>query len=149
MMQFSKGFINFNKEILSGELGAILGAQAIGLIIKDMNLSETSISFLVVLGAILGSAVFYLPLRIFHQKKKDDFSVSNFSKGIILYSLAAILLTVIVYYPTLFFLEKYLLKYIKEVNLSILLAQTIAFLMFLLFINIYRFILKKYFNKEI
>ncbi len=148
-MHISKSFINFNKEILSGELGAFLGAQTMGLVIKHINLNKSQISFLVVLGAILGSALFYLPMRIFHQKKKDNFSVTNFSKDIVLYSMAAILLTVSVYYPTLFFLERYLLRFVKEVNLSILLAQTIAFLMFLIFINIYRFILKKYFHKEL
>ncbi len=148
-MKFSKGFFHFNKEILSGELGAFLGAQVVGLIVKHLDLTKSQLSFLVVLGAVLGSAMFYLPMRIWHQKQRDDFSVGTFSKDVVLYSMAAIILTISVYYPTLFFLERFLLKFIKEVNLSILVAQSIAFLLFLFFINVYRLILKVYFHKEL
>jgi uncharacterized membrane protein YeaQ/YmgE (transglycosylase-associated protein family)/uncharacterized protein with PQ loop repeat len=148
-MKFSQSFIHFNKEILSGEVGAIVGAQLAGFIIRHFELNETIMSSLVVVGAIVGSALFYLPMRIYHQKKRDNFSVSRFSKDLILYSLAAILLTVLFYYPTLFFLDKYLLKVISDVNLAVFVSQTIAFLVFLILINIYRFFLKIFFHKEI
>ncbi len=148
-MKLSKSFFHFNKEILSGELGAFLGAQTAGLIIHDFEFSKNLTSALVVAGAVVGSTVFYLPMRLFHQKKRKNFSVSGFSKGVALYSVAAVSLTFLVYYPTLFFGQKLFSHFVNNINLAILLAQTLAFGSFLLFINIYRLILKIYFKKEL
>lgn len=148
-MKISKYFINFNKEILSGEVGAILGAQLAGFISRFFYFSEKVISSLAVLGAVLGAGILYLFVRIINQKKTDNFTINKFSKDIVFYSCGAISLTVLVYYPSLYFLEKYLLKLVKDVNVTTFIAQTLAFILFLIFINLYRYILKKCFKRII
>lgn len=148
-MAITKGFINFNKEILSGEIGAIAGAQMAGLITRNFELSEKMISSLSVIGAIVGAGIFYLIARILNHRKRDDFNVKKLSKDIAYYTSGAIIITVLIYYPSMYFINKKFLHYIKDVNLSTLIAQTIAFILFVLFINIYRYILKIRFKKEI
>ncbi len=149
IMKFSRAALNFNKEILFGELGAIAGAQAFGYISSKTGHPHSVTSTLVVIGAMVGSALFYLTVRLYNQKKSKAFSLKKFSTDLLYFTPIALILTIGIYYPSLFLFEQYFLKNLHVVILSTFLAQSLAFTFFLTGINIYRMILIKSFKRKL
>ncbi|MEM4259308.1 MAG: hypothetical protein QXS38_00910 [Candidatus Pacearchaeota archaeon] len=138
-----RAFINFNKEILFGEIGALIGAQVFAFFAYLITESSTKISASATIGAVLGAAVFFLSLRFYHKKCEKDFCKTKFATDLFYFTPAAFVLTILVYYPTLFFLDRYLLNMHFYVSAATFIAQLIAFLCFMITINIYRFLLLK------
>ncbi len=147
--KISRAALDFNKEILFGELGAITGAQVFGYISSKSGSSHSLTTILVVAGAMIGSAAFYLASRFYHQKKAKEFSINKFRTDLLYFTPVALTLTIGIYYPSLYFLEKYFLEKIHTIILSTFLAQTLAFVFFLTGINIYRIILLKSFKRKL
>ena len=73
-MKISKRAIDFNKEMLFGEIGSFLGAQTFGLVFSNITSNINIISFSVIAGAILGAALFFLSARIYNQSRKRTLS---------------------------------------------------------------------------
>ncbi len=144
--RISKEMSEFNKEILFGELGAIIGTQTFGYISSKLTNFENVISFFVVLGAIIFASLFWLFLRYYHKQKKG-YGVKEIIKDTFYFTPVSAILTILLYYPTLFLITKYLLINKLNVHFSAIIAQTIAFFLFLLGINVYRKFLIKYFKK--
>ncbi len=148
-MKLSKGAINFNKELLFGEIGAIIGAQIFGYISSLITSSTSIISSLVVAGAIMGAALFFLSLRAYHKSRKGKLSKIKFAQDLLYFTPIAFILTLIVYYPSLFFLSNYFLTNEYHVIFSTFISQISAFILFLIAINFYRYILLKTIKKEL
>lgn len=148
-MKISKNLINFNKEILFGEIGAIVGIQIVDYIFSKMNYPANLFSYIIVMGAIVGASLFWFIMRIYDKTRKDKYPEKKIIEDISYYAPAAFILTSIFYYPTLFFATKYFLEHNRRVELSSTFAQIIAFGLFLLGINIYRYILNKYYHKTL
>ena len=133
----------FNKEILLGEVGAIIGAQIASFCSFIFKLDHHVTSMLTVAGSLAGSLIGYTGTRIYHQKKMKTLSIEKFTKDVIFYSPAAFILTITVYYPTLYFLDSFFLDKAIHAMISAFIAQFSAFFLFLICINIYRLILAK------
>lgn len=155
---------DFNKEILFGELGALLGAPLLSFIVAGLITSPNISSFVVadnpakipsiissfaVIGAILGAAVFWLLMRAYDEKKRKELSLKHLASDISYFTPGAFVLTLLVYYPLLFLISKHLLNQDYRVLSSVILSQFVAFSLFLISINIYRRFIWKYFGKKL
>ncbi len=145
----SKSAINFNKELIFGELGAIAGAQVFGYVSSLFSASSNVISSFATIGAIIGAAIFFLSLRIYDKFKEKDLSRKKFANDLLYFTPVAFVLTLLVYYPMLFFADRYLLNNEHHVFYATLAAQLIAFACFLILINIYRYALIKLAGKRL
>lgn len=143
----AKSFIDFNKELFCGEVGAIISAPLFAYIASKFNYSPGMISTFAVGGAIFGAAVFWLGTRIYDKKRGHEFSAKGMANDIAYFTPVAFLITLALYYPTLFFLSKKLLTYSGGIVSSVFLSQIIAFSLFLVAINVYRMILATFFRK--
>lgn len=148
-MKISKDAVDFNKELLFGELGAIIGAQISSYICSKISSSISVISAFTVIGAIIGAAVFFLSLRIYYKIKNKDFSRRKLVGDLLYFTPVAFILTSIIYYPSLFFFEKYFLTHQYRIAFSTFVSQALAYLFFLISINIYRYILLKTTGKNL
>lgn len=148
-MNITKETINFNKEILFGEFGAIVGIQTVSFISSRVNYSVNLLSYMVVIGAIVGASLFWFLMRLYDKTRKTKYPEKNIIEDIEYYAPAAFVLTSIFYYPTLFFATKYFLEHNRMVEYSATISQIIAFGLFLIGINIYRYVLNKYYGKSL
>ena len=142
-----KTTINFNKEILFGELGALACAPLTSYIASHFTSNVKFISLSAVIGAIAGGTIFWLSMRIHDKGIEKRLSVRGIADDIRYFTPAAFLLTLLVYYPTLFFVSLDLLSKQNKVLSSIIFSQITAFFFFLLMINAYRYILAKLYGK--
>lgn len=148
-MKISKETINFNKEILFGEAGALIGTQAGGDISSIFTKNVDIISYSVVFGALVMASVFWLLMRAYDKSRHDKYSLDKFKNDLKYFTPASAFLTFTIYYPVLFFVTRRFLLHNRIVEFSSVLAQSIAFSLFLIGINIYRYILNKYYQKKL
>ncbi len=148
-MVISKEAFDFNKELLFGEVGALIGAQTFSYIASHLTDSVNLISYSTVLGAILAAALFWVSIRVYDEKKRKELSRKKFTEDLAYFTPVAFILTSIIYYPSLFFISRYFLEHKDKVVYSVFLSQLIAFSLFLIAINIYRHILLKWFGKKL
>lgn len=140
---------DFNKELIFGEVGAMICAPLSAFIASKFTNTTDIISSIAVAGSILGACIFWIAMRISDQKKRHMLSKNKFIKDIELFTPVAFVLTLLIYYPSLFLISKYLLTQGNKVISSVIGSQLIAFATFLAAINIYRIILIKLYNKEL
>jgi hypothetical protein len=148
-MTITKEAIDFNKEILFGELGAVVGTQSFGYAASKLTPSVNVISYSVVIGAIIVASLFWFLMRIYDRKIRRSYSDKKIIEDIAYFTPASAALTILFYYPTLFLITKHLLENSTKVYYSAILAQIIAFSIFIVGINIYRKILIKYYGKTL
>lgn len=146
-MKITKETINFNKEILFGELGAIVGIQIFGNLFYRLDVPSDLLSYLIVLGAIIGASLFWFAMRLYDKTRKQKYPEKSIIEDISYFAPGSFILTVIFYYPTLFFVTKYLIEKNKLIEYITTIPQIIAFILFLITINIYRKMIIKYYNK--
>jgi len=146
MFNIKKSTLDFNKEILFGEIGALIGAPFISFLVSRFTKTIALISASAVIGALIGGSVFWLFMRIYDEEKKHIFSMHHLEKDILYFTPAAFLSGLLVYQPILFFLSDYFLSKGEIVVLSVLASQVLAFSFFLTLMNIYRKIVNKYFR---
>ncbi len=82
----TKNTINFNKEIIFGEIGALIGTPLSSYIISKFIPSVRAIAFSAVLGGIIGGALFWLFMRSYDKKIEKKFSVKNLAEDIIYFT---------------------------------------------------------------
>jgi hypothetical protein len=148
-MKISREAFDFNKEILFGELGSLIGIQVATLLSIHFPRYPNLIPHFIVLGASVIGSLFWLMARIYYKSKKEKYSEKKFLSDIEFFTPASVLFAFLFYYPALFFTSKFLLEHHKAIEFSAILSQVVAFLVFLLAINIYRYILLKVFNKKL
>lgn len=142
-----KSLINFNKEIVFGEIGSILGAPLFAFIVSRFSKNSDLISGSAVAGGIIGMAIFWLYARI--ADKGDKYSLKSLGDDVKYFTPAAFILAIIFYHPTLFFVSKSFLLNGERVLYSVIFAQFAAFLFFLFGMNIYRYFLMKIVGKKL
>ena len=142
-------FLDFNKQIVVGEIGSLIGAPLAGTLCSLFTQNPNTISGFTVAGSLIGASLFWLITRILDEKRKKQFSTKKLFGDIAFYTPAAVTLVFLVYQPTLFFLTKTFLNSKMFVTLAVILSQIIAFMLFLVLINIYRIVIKKYFKREL
>jgi hypothetical protein len=147
-MKISKETLNFNKEILFGEIGSLIGIQIVSFISMNFFFYPKLIPYLTVLGGMIGGSFSWLWARVYYKSKEGDYPRKKFFKDIEYFTPASVLFSVLFYYPVLFFASKHFLIH-HQVEFSTITAQILAFGIFLAGINLYRYILLKVFKKEL
>jgi hypothetical protein len=147
-MKLSKHFWDFNKEILFGELGTLMGIQFVNLLASSFSFPINLIPHFVVLGAIIGGSLFWLLARVYYRSKEEKYSEKKFFNDVKYFLPASTFFTFAFYYPVLFFATKHFLEH-HELEFSTILAQVIAFCAFIIGINIYRYIILKVEGKNL
>lgn len=140
--------IDFNKEILTGEIGALLCAPLFGFIGSVIIRNPTFIAFFTLFGSVIGGSIFWASMRIYDQKKRNEFSLKRFTKGISFYTPVAFLISLLAAYPTVFFVTRSISNsHLHIYFLSSLAGELSGFIVFLILINCYRYVLEHHFNK--
>ena len=136
-----KKIFDFNKEILFGELGAVISAPIIAYFASLFTTSTNIISAVAVLGSIAGASLFWILMRAYDESRRHE--LSHLATDIGYFTPAAFLATLLFYYPTLFLISRHLLSQDYRVAASVILSQILAFSMFLVAMNLYHFYLRK------
>ncbi len=150
-MNFKEDFLNFNKEIILGEVGAIIGAQVTSYFVSNATMSASTISTSAVLGSIVGASLFWVATRVYDKIKtsRRGFSSKSFVEDLAYFTPVAFILTSLIYYPSLYYFSEYLIKNSGHVTIPVFFSQTGAFLLLLMALNFYRYLLYKYAGKEL
>jgi uncharacterized membrane protein YeaQ/YmgE (transglycosylase-associated protein family) len=150
-MRFSEDFINFNKEIIFGEFGAVAGAQIASYLVSNSTNSASTISTSAVIGSIIGASLFWVATRIYDKIKtsRRGFSSKRFVEDMAYFTPVAFILTSLIYYPSLYYFSEYLIKNSGHVTIPIFFSQAGAFLLLLIALNFYKYLLYKYTGREL
>ncbi len=146
-MALSRRAVDFNKEILIGEIGALAGAPLFGVIGSLIISRPDVISTFTVLGSILGGFLSWFITRIYDERKEEEFSAKKLARKLSLYTPAAFLVSILIGYPVVFFVTRTLSMRDNITAFSSLMGELSGFVIFLILINTYRYVLLKYFNK--
>ncbi|MEK6945545.1 MAG: hypothetical protein AABW63_02015 [Nanoarchaeota archaeon] len=144
-----RSFIDFNKELFFAEVGATLGTPLFAFLVSRFSHNVSTISASAVLGGIFGSAVLWIVTRVYDKNKTRRYSVKNFANDVLYFTPVAFLVSVLFYYPTIFFLSRHFIRLDHRVFTSVVFSQLIAFCLFVTFMNIYRYLLYTKTGKEL
>ncbi len=133
----------FNREVLLGECGALLVANAAATGAGKYTTQPGVISGVAVAGTLVGGAVFWLAARIYDRRAEHRLAARQVAADIGYFTPAAIVLGLLVYDPSIYLTSRYFLVKGEAVTASVLLGQVIAFGLFLLCLNIYRVVLRR------
>ncbi len=142
-MRISKRFIDFNKQLLFGEMGALTGTPLFPLITAQLTSDAAIISFSAVVGGLVAGSVFWLLMKIRDERKHGTVSVRHLAGQIAWFSPAAFILGLLIYQPTLFFAARHLIKSQTPVVYAVLASQALAFTLFLAAMNLYRLLVNR------
>jgi len=144
-----KSFFNFNKQILAGEAGAWVSAPLIAWIVSRFTGVAATISAYAVIGSIIGGSGVWLAMRVHDRKAQHAYSFKNLATDVAYFTPVAFIFTALVYYPVLFFLSEKLILGDHYIIVSVLVSQFIAFSLFFMLLNAYRYFLKKFTGKAL
>jgi hypothetical protein len=139
-----KTTLEFNREILFGECGALLAANPTAMAVAHFTKNTSLISGSAVAGTLLGGALFWLAARIYDKKKRKEFDTRSLASDIGYFTPAAVVLGFVVYDPSIYLTSHSILKGGGPVLLAVLVGQVVAFGLFLACMNIYRIILLRF-----
>ncbi|MES2213597.1 MAG: hypothetical protein V4473_02035 [Patescibacteria group bacterium] len=142
-MEMHPTIFNFNKEIIFGESGAFIFVNVGVPIISHFTRNPTYIAFSAVGSTLLGGSIFWLAARIYDRENNSKINIKKIASDIGYFTPAAIILGLIIYDPSIYFLTHYLLTHEYQTQVSVLIAQVVSFFLFLIFMNIYRHLLYK------
>lgn len=149
-MKKEKGrLVDFNKEIVFGEIGALVGSSLGAYLSFIISGNEKLVPTFSVVGSMLGSTVLYLSTKIYDKIKRKELSLKNLIHDLIYYTPVAAPLRIFMGYPLLYFFARFFLRNGVGAFYSGALGEFLSFLVFLLMINIYRIVLFRFFKKRI
>jgi len=140
-LKISESAVNFNKELLFGEVGSMIGAPLFSYISSKFTSSIETISTVTVVGAAIGASAFWLGMRIHDKLRKGEASEKKFLEDLAYLVPVASLLVFTIYYPSLYLLSQYLLEHDYRAVSSAIISQVSSYTLFLLLINTYRYFL--------
>ena len=138
-----KRIFDFNKEIFFGELGAFISIPIITYLVAHFTKNATLISSAAVVGSIAGASLFWILMRAYDDKRRHELSFKRLATDVSYFTPAAFATTLLVYYPVLFLLSRYMIIKDSVIFRSVIIAQLIAFSLFLLVMNFYHHYLYK------
>jgi uncharacterized membrane protein YeaQ/YmgE (transglycosylase-associated protein family) len=148
-IKVNKIVIDFNKEVLIGEIGALVCAPLFGLIGSLIMGSPNFVSLATLIGSIFGGCVSMLIARIHDEKKYKRFSTRKLMRDISFYTPAAFLIAGLISYPILLIVTHTLFMIGHISYLSSFIGELSGFVVFLILINVYRYALSRLLNKEL
>jgi uncharacterized membrane protein YfcA len=141
--------LDFNKEIVFGEIGALLGSALGGYLSFWISRNESLIPTFAVVGSLLGSTTLFLSTKIYDKKKRKELSFRNIFNDLKYYTPAAAVLRVLIGSPLLYFLTRLFVESNFGAFYSGALGEFLCFLVFLTLINFYRIVLARSFKIKI
>ena len=141
MMKISKEALNFNKEILFGEAGAVIAAPLFSHIFSKFSLSPTVLATWTVISVMVTASLLWLVMRIYDKTRNGKIETGKFIGDLAYLTPVASALAFTIYYPTLFFLSRYFFENSYRVASSAAISQMSAFALFLFSLNMYRYFL--------
>lgn len=148
----SNSTLDFNKEMILAELGSFVCTPAVAFLFSLFTAIPRLISFGAVIGGIIGSSLMFIATRLWDKKRHAQHERYGF-RGLIgdlaYLTPVAFILALIVYYPTVFFLSRYLLTHDSRVTISAVAGQLVAFSAMAVCLNVYRIVLRRRFGKEL
>jgi hypothetical protein len=133
----------FNKQIIIGEIGSLIVANAAALAASRFSSHPAVISGSAVAGTLVGGTLAWIPTRISDQLAARKFSWRRMAGDIGYFTPAALTLGFLVYEPSLYFTAHFLLGRGGAVEGAVVPAQLIAFALFLGGMNLYREFLRR------
>jgi uncharacterized protein YacL len=144
-----KNFIEFNKEIFYGEIGAILGAALVSTLASHFTMSRTIIAQFTVIGSMIGGSSLLLMKKIQNKIQRKEPIFRSIIRDLEYFTPAAALIGLCVGYPIVYYLAKFLVKGGWHPYSAGALAEVCAFIVFLVLINTYRLVLVRKFKRDI
>jgi hypothetical protein len=133
--------LDFNRELIFGEVGALLAANPVASLVARFTSSPGVISGAAVAGTLAGGGLFWLGARIYDQCRDRDLDHRALAADIAYFTPAALVFGFAVYDPAIFLTSRHLLRGGDRVFPAVLLAQAVAFVLFLGCMNLYRLLL--------
>ena len=144
-----KTTLDFNREILFGECGALLAANPTAMLVSHFTRNTTIISSSAVAGTLIGGALFWLGARVYDKTRDRKIDAKALASDIGYFTPAAVILGFLVYDPSIYFTSHHLLGNGDKVFLSVLVGQAVAFVLFLACMNLYRVLLLRFGGKTL
>jgi hypothetical protein len=142
-------FLDFNKEIISGEIGSILGSAFGAYLSFLISKNASLIPAFSVAGSLIGNTSFFLSSKIYHKIKRKEFSIKGLFHDLEYYTPAAAPISIFIGYPALYLITRFFSQNGLSPFYSGAFGAILAFMIFLIIINIYRLILFHVFKKRI
>lgn len=146
-MKLDRRTIDFNKEILVGEIGALVGAVLLGFVAYFIHRNASIVSMLTLIGSVVGGSLSWWIARIGDEKRRNEFSIRKLGRDISLYTPVALLIALLISYPTVYIVTHAISMRTRFDFLGSLVGELAGFILFLALMNLYRYILKKKFNR--
>jgi hypothetical protein len=141
--------LDFNREILFGECGALVTANPAATLVAHFTTSASIISSAAVAGTLIGGAAFWLVARIYNQVREKRFSAKVLATDVGYFTPAAVVFGFLVYDPSIYLTSHHLLKSGVRVEYSVIVGQVVAFALFLACMNFYRLLLLRIRGKSL
>jgi len=142
-MKPPSGFVDFNKQLLGGEMGALAGTPLFPLVIARFTRDPALLSFAAVVGGLLAGSAVWLVVKVRDELRHGKATVRRLAGQIAWFTPAALILGLLVYQPTLFLLGRHLIRRGDPLVVAVLLSQALAFALFLAAMNVYRLVLHR------
>ena len=144
-----KSTLDFNRELLFGECGALLAANPAAWVVSRFTANAAIISASAVAGTLVGGGLFWLCARIYDKTRAGAFDRKALASDIGYFTPAAVILGIVVYDPAIYFASHRLLTSGDRVIASVLVGQLAAFTLFLACMNLYRLALLRFGVKKL
>jgi hypothetical protein len=135
--------LDFNRELLFGEVGALLAANPTAALAARFSASPAVIAGAAVAGTLAGGGLFWLGARIYDQCRGGGLDRRALAADLAYFTPAALVLGFAVYDPAIYLTSRHLLRQGDRVFPSVLLGQAAAFILFLGCMNLYRVVLQR------
>jgi hypothetical protein len=144
-----KSTLDFNREILFGECGALVMANPTAVLAAHFTSNAALISSAAVAGTLIGGGAFWLVARIYDQVREKRFSAKILATDLGYFTPAAVVFGFLVYDPSIYLTSHHLLRTGARVEFSVIVGQVVAFALFLACMNLYRLLLLRVRGKSL
>jgi hypothetical protein len=141
--------LNFNRELLIGECGALLLANGAVPTLAHFTSSATLLSSAAVAATLLGGSLGWIGARIYSQMRARTFTPRSLVGDLSYFTPAAIFFGFCVYDPALYLATHHLLIHGAGAWIAVAVGQLVAFFLFLVSLNLYRFSLLRLHGKAL
>ena len=144
-----KSTLHFNREILIGELGALIVASASSPVVGRLTHDSVVISGAAVAATMVGGSLFWLVARIYDQVSGKTFTAKSLASDVAYFTPGALVLGLIIYDPLIFLVSRRMLENGLSAVVAVAVGQVAAFAVFLGCLNLYRLVLIKFRGKAL
>ena len=130
----------FNRAILWGELGALAGVPLAPWMVSAFTRDPSTLALAAVIGGLLGGSVLWIGARLRSQRGRGRQAARRLARDIAWFSPASCVAGLLLYQPGLFLLTRHLLRAGRPAAVAAIGSQAVAFGLFLLALNAYRWV---------